>query len=48
MPDDPYAEHTQPETFFAGELHVFDEVAVPAPPGTMAPPRPPGKERKPG
>ena len=45
MADDPYAKHTQPETFLSDEFYVFDAPAIPLPPGTPAPPRPPGRER---
>jgi len=45
MPEDPYARYTQPETFLADEFVIFDTVAIPLPPGTPAPPRPPRRER---
>jgi hypothetical protein len=48
MPDDPHARHTQPETFLTDEFLIFDVEATPVSPGTKAPPRPPGKERRPG
>lgn len=36
-----------PDSSFIGGINIFDEVAKPVPPGTMAPPRPPGRERVP-
>ena len=37
-----------PHSYVIGGVTVIDAVAVPLPPGTMAPPRPPGRERVPG
>jgi hypothetical protein len=45
MTEDELKPHLNPYSFLSDPLDVFDAVAVPVPPGTKAPPRPPGRER---
>jgi hypothetical protein len=45
MPEDPFTRHTQAESFLTDEVNIFECEAIPLPPGTKAPPRPPGRGR---
>lgn len=45
MSQDDSVPQGNPNTFLTDPVYTFDCDAVPVPPGTMAPPRPPGKER---
>ena len=46
MSDDELKDHLNPHTFLDAPIDAFEAVAEPLPPGTKAPPRPPGKERQ--
>jgi hypothetical protein len=46
MSEDELKRHSNPDSFLTDPVDVFDAVAEPVPPGTKAPPRPPGKERE--
>lgn len=48
MSEEELKPHLNPYTLLTDPVDVFDTVAVPVPPGTKAPPRPPGRERAPG
>src|SRR5438045_2411346 len=48
MSEEELKPHLNPHSLLTDPVDVFDEVAVPVPPGTKAPPRPPGRERIPG
>ena len=39
--------YSNPDTFLDAPMDAFECVSEPIPPGTKAPPRPPGKEREP-
>jgi hypothetical protein len=45
MSEEELKPHLNPHSFLTEPVDIFDAVAVPVPPGTKAPPRPPGKER---
>ncbi len=38
--------HENPETLNTAPVFIFDDEAIPAPPGTKARKRPPGRERE--
>lgn len=48
MSEEELKPHLNPHSLLTDPVDVFDVVAIPLPPGTKAPPRPQGKERKPG
>ena len=45
MSEEELKPHLNPYSLLTDPVDVFDAVAIPAPPGTKAPPRPPGRER---
>jgi hypothetical protein len=45
--DETLSQHVNPNSFLSDPVDIFDAVSEPIPPGTKAPPRPPGKERIP-
>src|SRR5687767_3892174 len=45
MSEEDLRPHLNPHSILTDPVDIFDEVAVPVPPGTKAPPRPPGRER---
>ena len=47
MSEEELKPHLNPHSLLTDPVDVFDVVAIPVPPGTKAPPRPPGKERVP-
>lgn len=47
MSEEELKPHLNPDSFLSDPVDVFEAVAEPLPPGTKAPPRPPGKERMP-
>jgi hypothetical protein len=48
MSEEELRSHSNPDSFLYPPADIFDGVAIPMPPGTKAPPRPPGRERVPG
>ena len=45
MSEEELKPHLNPHSLLTDPVDVFDVVAIPVPPGTKAPPRPPGRER---
>ena len=45
MTEDEIRRHSNPNSFLVGGFEVFECEAIPVPPGTPAPPRPPGRDR---
>jgi hypothetical protein len=48
MSEEEIQTHLNPHSFLSPPAEIQDCVAIPLPPGTKAPPRPPGRERVPG